>query len=318
MRIIVGGYLLLVLLFARTVEVQAAETVLMPPQVPAANLSSIGSDTLNNLMALWAEALRQQHPNINFQIQGSGSSAAPVALLQGTVNFGAMSRPMRESEISRFKQRFGYEPVMVAVAIDMLAIYVHRDNPLQSISLAELDAIYSVNRRCGAGHSIRYWGELGSGGQWQKNTIALYSRNAMSGTYGYFKQHVLCNGDFIAQTNELPGSAAVVQAVGQHLNSIGYSGIGYLSSGVKVLPLRQDGQTIAPLLDNALNGRYPLSRFLYLYLNKAPDKTLPAAEQAFMTLVLSEQGQKIVQQEGYLPLPENQLATSRALLGISD
>ena len=269
------------------------------------NLTSIGSDTLNNLMTLWAEEFAKFYPNVKIQIQGAGSSTAPPAVTEGTANFGPMSRLMRSSEVQSFEDRFGYPPTAVGTSIDVLAVYVNKDNPIQCMSIPEVDAVFSVGRRCGHADDITRWGELGLEGAWANRDFALYSRNAVSGTYGFFKDNALCGGDFKPSINEQPGSASVVQGVTESLNGIGYSGIGYNTSGVKPIDLRQepDGECFEPNAENAVNGHYPLSRLLYVYVNKTPNKPLPPLEREFFRMVLSKQGQEVVVRDGYIPLP---------------
>ena len=269
------------------------------------NLTSIGSDTLNNLMTLWAEEFAKFYPNVKIQIQGAGSSTAPPAVTEGTANFGPMSRLMRSSEVQSFEDRFGYPPTPVGTSIDVLAVYVNKDNPLECMSIPEVDAVFSVGRRCGHPDDITRWGDLGLEGAWIKRDFALYSRNAVSGTYGYFKDNALCGGDFKPSINEQPGSASVVQGVTESLNGIGYSGIGYNTSGVKAIDLSQEsgGKCFEPNAENAVNGDFPLSRLLYVYVNKTPNEPLPPLEREFFRMVLSKQGQEVVVRDGYIPLP---------------
>jgi len=268
------------------------------------NLSSIGSDTLANLMTLWTEEFKREYPNVNIQVQAAGSSTAPPALTEGTANFGPMSRAMKDKEIESFEARYGYKPTGIRVAIDALAVYVHKDNPIESLSIPQVDAIFSVTRRCGGDADIGRWGQLGLAGSWQDRPIQLYGRNSVSGTYGYFKEEALCSGDFRNTVNEQPGSASVVQAIASSLNGIGYSGIGYVTSGVKAVPLaEQDGApAVAATPANALSGDYPLSRYLYVYVNKKPGTPLAPLELEFLKLVLSQAGQAIVGKDGYIPL----------------
>ncbi|MBV2130785.1 PstS family phosphate ABC transporter substrate-binding protein [Arsukibacterium indicum] len=281
-------------------------------------LTSVGSDTLQQLMQLWGEEYRRRNPTVNFQIQSIGSSTAPVALIEGTAQLGPMSRAMRQAELQQFAERFGYLPTAVPVAIDLLAVYVHPDNPLTQISLQQLDAIFSVNRRCGGAADIQRWGQLGLAGHWQQRFISMYSRNSVSGTYGYFKQHVLCNGDLKARTNQLAGSSAMLRAISQSVAGIGYSGIGYATHNVKVLPIiTADGQAVAPTAANALSGDYPLARQLYIYVNKPPGQPLTADELAFFDLVLSVTGQQLVLQDGFLPLPAEIVSNWRQVLGLA-
>ncbi|MDA1075550.1 MAG: phosphate ABC transporter substrate-binding protein PstS family protein [Proteobacteria bacterium] len=268
------------------------------------NLSSTGSDTLANLMTLWTETFKKAYPNINIQVQAAGSSTAPPALTEGTANFGPMSRQMKDKEIEAFEGRFGYKPTAVRVAVDALAVYVHKDNPLESLSLPEVDSIFSVTRRCGGLKDVTRWGETALTGSWAERPIQLYGRNSVSGTYGYFKQVALCSGDFKNTVNEQPGSASVVQAVASSLNGIGYSGIGYLTSGVKAIAIAAEtgSEPIAATAANVVNGDYPLARYLYVYVNKKPNTSLPPLELEFLKLVLSKQGQEIVEKDGYIPV----------------
>jgi phosphate transport system substrate-binding protein len=284
------------------------------------NVISVGSDTLNNLMTLWAEEFKKLYPNVNIQIQGAGSSTAPPALTEGTTNFGPMSRPMKEGEIAAFEQKYGYKPTAIGVAIDALAVYVHKDNPIQGLSMPQVDAVFSATRKCGYGEDIVKWGQLGLSGEWADRPIQLFGRNSVSGTYGYFKEHALCNGDFKNTVNEQPGSASVVQSVTKSLNGIGYSGIGYKTSGVKAVPLAKDqgGEFVPANADMAVSGKFPLARFLYIYINKAPNKPLDPIVGEFMKMVLSRIGQEVVVKDGYIPLPAAVASKELAKLGSVD
>jgi phosphate transport system substrate-binding protein len=266
------------------------------------NLSSTGSDTLANLMTLWTESFKKAYPNVNIQVQAAGSSTAPPALTEGTSNFGPMSRQMKDKEVEAFEARFGYKPTAIRVAVDALAVYVHKDNPIESLSIPQVDAVFSVTRRCGGVAEATRWGDVGLDGNLSDRPIQLYGRNSVSGTYGYFKQVALCSGDFKNTVNEQPGSASVVQSVGSSLNGIGYSGIGYITSGVKALALSEDDGSapIAANTENVATGDYPLSRYLYVYVNKKPNSPLPPLEQEFLKLVLSREGQEIVAKDGYI------------------
>ncbi|UUW70993.1 PstS family phosphate ABC transporter substrate-binding protein [Pseudomonas oryzihabitans] len=269
------------------------------------NLSSVGSDTLANLVTLWAESYKRQYPNLNIQIQAAGSSTAPPALTEGTASIGPMSRKMKDAELQAFEQRFGYPPTAVPVAIDALAIFVNKDNPLRQLTLEQVDAIFSSTRLCGGPHEIKTWGDLGLTGDWAKRPIQRFGRNAVSGTYGYFKEAALCRGDFRANVNEQPGSASVVQAISQSLGGIGYSGIGYQTASVHTLALARQGTTdyVEDNQENTLSGRYPLARYLYVYVNKAPNRPLNPLEGEFLRLILSRNGQEAVLKDGYIPLP---------------
>lgn len=269
------------------------------------NLSSVGSDTLANLMTLWAESFKRTYPNVNVQIQAAGSSTAPPALAENTSNLGPMSRLMKDKEIESFEKKFGYKPTPIAVAIDALALFVHKDNPIEGLTIPQIDAIFSSTRTCGYPGDIQRWGELGLGDSWTTRDIQLYGRNSVSGTYGYFKGKGLCKGDFKNSVNEQPGSASVVQSVSASVNGIGYSGIGYTTSSVRTVPVaRAEGKAfVAANADNAIAGTYPLARFLYVYVNKVPGKPLTPLTHEFIKLVLSKEGQEVVVKDGYIPLP---------------
>ena len=268
------------------------------------NLSSVGSDTLANLMTLWAEEFNREYPNVNIQIQAAGSSTAPPALTEGTANLGPMSREMKEDELEAFEDKFGYKPTAIPVAIDALAVLVNKDNPIKGLLIEQVDAIFSTTRKCGYDKEIENWGHVGVA-SWATKTIQLYGRNSVSGTYGYFKEHALCKGDFKSNVNEQPGSASVVQSVTSSANGIGYSGMGYTTSGVKMVPLaKKAGQAFVEATpENAINGSYPLTRYLYVYVNKKPNEALPPLENEFIKMVLSKEGQKVVIKDGYIPLP---------------
>ncbi len=269
------------------------------------NLSSVGSDTLANLMTFWAEEFKRQYPNVNIQIQAAGSSTAPPALTEGTSNLGPMSRKMKSKEVEAFEKKHGYKPIPIRVAIDALAVYVNKDNPIEGMTIPQVDAVFSATRKCGGDADLAKWGDLGLKGSWGNRPIQLYGRNSVSGTYGYFKKKALCKGDYKNNVNEQPGSASVVQSVSSSLNGIGYSGIGYKTSGVKAVALaKKPGKPfIAATPDNAANNTYPLSRFLYVYVNKHPNKPVAPLEREFIKMVLSKVGQQVVIKDGYIPLP---------------
>ncbi|HBZ93621.1 MULTISPECIES: PstS family phosphate ABC transporter substrate-binding protein [unclassified Pseudomonas] len=281
------------------------------------NLSSVGSDSLANLMTLWAEEFKKSYPNVNIQIQAAGSSTAPPALTEGTANIGPMSRPMKDSEIQAFEEKYGYKPVEVPVAIDALAVFVHKDNPIKSLDMAQVDAIFSSTRLCGGEKDIKTWGDLGLTGEWASKPIQLFGRNSVSGTYGYFKEEALCKGDYKSNVNEQPGSASVVQSISSTLNAIGYSGIGYKTSSVKTVPLsKKGGEAFDANEANALAGKFPLARFFYVYVNKAPNKPLSPLDAEFLKLVLSKQGQEVVVKDGYIPLPKKVVDKTMKELGL--
>ncbi len=305
-------FLTAITLVASTLSVTVHASDLIDPNLPtytrvsgvSGNFSSVGSDTLANLMTLWAEEFKRNYPNVNIQIQAAGSSTAPPALTEGTSNLAPMSRMMKDNELQAFEARYGYKPTPVPVAIDALAVFVNKDNPVKGMRIADVDAIFSATRKCGGDADITKWGQVGVTGALGGQDIQIYGRNSVSGTYGYFKKKALCKGDFKNSVNEQPGSASVVQSVATSLNGIGYSGIGYTTSSVRAIPLSKKGNDyVAATPANAVNGTYPLSRFLYVYINKAPNKGLAPLEREFVKLVMSKVGQEVVVKDGYIPLP---------------
>ncbi|MEZ5993142.1 MAG: phosphate ABC transporter substrate-binding protein PstS family protein [Planctomycetota bacterium] len=274
------------------------------------NIVSVGSDTLNNLLTLWAEGFRKHYPNIEVSVEGKGSSTAPTSLVDGTSNIGPMTRQMKSDEIARFEEKYGYEPSFVPVAIDALAVFVHKDNPIQGLSLQQVDAIFSSSRRGGGDEDISRWGQLGLLGEWSESSITLYGRNNASGTYGYFKQHALFKGDYKRSVVEQPGSAAVVQSVSTDRTAVGYCGIAYKTEGVRAVPLSSNTENDAfePNQENCNNGKYPLARYLYIYFNRAPGKAVSPALRELFKFIHSKDGQAIVEKNGFIALNEKAIA----------
>ena len=301
------GIILLVLVWAGSAFAGPIE---VDPELPAyskqggisVNLSSVGSDTLNNLMTLWSEKYKQFYPNINIQVEGKGSSTAPPALISATAQLGPMSRAMKQKELDAFESKFGYKPTPVRVAVDALAVFVNKDNPIKGLNLKQVDSLFSKSRR--RGHKeVETWGDLGVTGNWASRPISAYGRNSASGTYGFFKKLVMKKGDYKDEVKEQPGSASVVQSVSVDPFSAGYSGIGYKTASVRALPLAETGTNfVEPSAQNALAGEYPLARFLYIYVNKAPGKPLDPLTQEFVKMILSKEGQQVVVKGGYFPI----------------
>lgn len=301
----------------------AQSTVALDPKLPdyavtsgvSGNLNSVGSDTLNNLMTFWAEGFKARYPNVKVQIEGKGSSTAPPALASGLSQVGPMSRGMKASEIASFEGRYGHKPTAIPVAVDALAVFVHKDNPIKGLSLAQVDALFSSGRKRG-GQDAATWGAVGLDGAWSSRSVSLFGRNSASGTYGFFKEIALKNGDFKASVKEQPGSSSVVQGIASDLSAVGYSGIGYATSGVRIVPLSEkDGQPFVEANQaNCESGAYPLARFLYVYVNKAPNKDMDKLTQEFMTFVVSKQGQEITIKDGYFPINSDVAAEARAAL----
>ncbi|MDL5054718.1 PstS family phosphate ABC transporter substrate-binding protein [Oscillatoria laete-virens NRMC-F 0139] len=296
--------------------------ITLPPGLPAyksvsgisGKLNSIGSDTLNNLMAQWAEGFRRFYPNVTIEIEGKGSGTAPTALVKGTAQLGPMSRKMKGSEIDEFEKKYGYKPRLIGVAIDGLAVYVNKDNPIPSLTMQQVDSIFSSTRRRG-GKPVTTWGDVGMTGEWATRPISIYGRNSASGTYGFFKEVALKNGDYSSSVKEQPGSASVVQGVEKELGGIGYSGIGYMTSGVRPVPLADKGGPVELTQANCASFKYPIARYLYIYINAAPTGVDPLTRE-FMLYVLSKEGQEVTVKDGYFPLTPRQVNEFRASAGL--
>jgi len=310
-----------VLVWAKPASAQDA--IQVDPAIPAykavsgisGNLNSIGSDTLNNLMTFWAEGFKKVYPNVNIQIEGKGSSTAPPALIEGTAQLGPMSRAMRGTEVDAFEAKYGYKPTQIRTSLDSLAVFVHKDNPIKGLTLVQVDDIFSKTQRC-KGTDAKTWGAVGADGSWAGAPISLYGRNSASGTYGFFKEHALCNGDFKDTVKEQPGSASVVQGVSEDRNGAGYSGIGYATAGVRAVPLaaKQGDPFQAANYQNVVSGGYPMSRFLFVYVNREPGKPLDPLVKEFAKFIFSKEGQEIVVKDGYFPLPASALKEELAKL----
>ena len=290
----------------------AADALQVDPALPAysavsgvsGSVSSVGSDTLNNVMTLWAETFNKLYPNVKIQIEGKGSGTAPPALIGGTAQLGPMSREMKSSEVDEFEKKFGYKPTRIRVAVDALAVFVNKDNPLKCMSFDQVDGVFSKSRRGGAKEDVKTWGQLGLTGDWAARPVSLFGRNSASGTYGFFKEHVMKNGDYKDEVKEQPGSAAVVQGVTVDRFAMGYSGIGYTTAGVRAVPLSEKagGACTDATAANAYSGKYPLSRFLFVYINRAPGKPLDPLTREFMKFVLAKPGQEVVIKDGFFPI----------------
>jgi phosphate transport system substrate-binding protein len=289
---------------AQAVKVDPAIAAYAKTSGVSGNINSVGSDTMNNMMALWGETFQKLYPNVKIQIEGKGSTTAPPALIAGTSQFGPMSRAMRATEIDQFEQKYGYKPTQIRTSYDALAVWVNKDNPLEKLTLSQVDAIFSKARKRGYKADVKTWGQLALTGDWANRPISLYGRNSASGTYGFFKEHTLQNGDYKDSVKEQPGSASVVQGVTEDRFGVGYSGIGYKTSGVKAVQLadKDGGAFFDGSYENVTSGKYPLWRFLYLYINKAPGKPLDPLVKEYVKLILTKEGQEVVVKDGYLPL----------------
>jgi phosphate transport system substrate-binding protein len=290
---------------AQAVKVESSIPEYHPVQGVSGNIKSAGSDTMINLVTIWTESFKKLYPGVTTEVEGKGSASAPPALISGAANIGPMSRTMKDQEIDDFEKKFGYKPTFVPTSIDMLAVYVHKDNPIANLTLEQVDAIFSKTRKSGAAKDITTWGDLGLTGEWKDKPISLYGRNSTSGTYGYFKEHALAKGDYKDTVKEQPGSSGVVQGVASDKFAIGYSGIGFKTADVRAVPLAKDAKSTAieAIPENAYSGKYPLARFLYIYFNQKPGTELDPVRREFLRYVLSRQGQEDVVKDGYFPIP---------------
>ncbi|GIK52477.1 MAG: phosphate-binding protein PstS [Planctomycetota bacterium] len=298
------------------VKIEEAIEKYKPVAGVSGTLSSVGSDTLNNLMTFWSEGFKKHYPNVTFAVEGKGSSTAPPALIDGTADIGPMSREMKAEEIKKFEDKFGYKPSLVGVAVDALAVFVHKDNPIKGLSLPQVDAIFSANRKGGYKEDITKWGQVGLEGEWANLSITLYGRNSASGTYGFFKENALYKGDFKSTVKEQPGSSTVVQLISEDRSAAGYSGIGYKTAGVKTVPIsKKDGaEAFDATPENCYSGKYPLSRFLWIYFNRAPGKEVSPVVKEFLSFILSREGQEIVLKDGFIPLTKKMIDKNREVL----
>ena len=292
---------------AQAVRAEVKVDPKLPKYVHAQGVSgtikSVGSDTMNNLMTLWGEGFQKMYPSVKIEIEGKGSATAPPALIEGTADFGPMSRDMKEKEIAEFEAKFGYKPTLLGTSIDILAVFVHKDNPIESLTLEQVDSIFSANRKAGGAKDITKWGDLGLKGEWANKPISLYGRNAASGTYGYFKEHALQKGDFKKSVKEQPGSSAVIQGIANDKYAIGYSGIGYRTADVKAVALaRAKGKPIPADAEHAFSGEYPLARLLQVVVNYKPGSQLNPLKREFIKYIFSREGQQDVVKEGFLPI----------------
>jgi phosphate transport system substrate-binding protein len=304
---------------APTAQVDPLLPAYTPRTILSGRLRTVGSDTMDGLLRRWEASLHQFHPNLKLFCEGRGSSTALPSLTKGLSDFGPMSRTPTADEITRFQSKYGYSPAQVRVALDSLAVYVHPENPIakKGLTIDELDAIFSSTRKGGCSHDITTWGDLGLTGEWQNAPIQVYSRNTASGTYTFFRDHVLKGGDFKKTNHELVGSVAVVAAVAADRFAIGYSGIGYKTDSVATVPIAgSDGKYISTDPKFCYDGQYPLARYLYLTLNHKPDDALSPVQEEFLRFVLSQDGQKLVMEEGFFPLTAEIAAQERARLGM--
>jgi phosphate transport system substrate-binding protein len=268
---------------------------------------SVGSDTLLEVMLKCSRAFEQLYPGVTIQLDQKGSGMAPPALIEGRAQLAPMSRLMTEEEVAAFERKFGYKPTVYTIALDALAVYVNKDNPIRGMTLQQVDGIFSKSLKRG-GPSLETWGSLGLSGEWAVRPVTLYGRDSASGTHEYFREHALQSGVFKTTVHEVI-SEAVVEDVANEPSGIGYSGIGWKTSLVRVVPIGETaGHFVEPTYHNAIDGAYPLARFLYVYVNRRPGQPVDKLTGEFIKYVLSREGQEAVVQAKFFPLPAKVVA----------
>jgi len=297
-------------MIANVVAISAA--LALDPGLPAyqtapgisGRIRSVGSDTLNNEMALWAKGFGDRYPDVRIDIEGKGSATAPPALLEGTSQFAPMSRPMTAEEVDAFVTKYGYKPSGFRVAVDALAVYVNKDNPIPCLAMPQLNRIFSSTRKVTGGNDIRTWGGAGLTGDWATKPITLYGRNSISGTYEFFREMVLYSGDYKQGVKEQVGSEEVVKNVASDKYAIGYSGLGFKTEGVRTVPLSTylGGQCYDTSAESTMSGNYPIARYLYVYVNKKPGQPLDPLRSEFIKYILSKEGQMQTERGGFYPI----------------
>jgi phosphate transport system substrate-binding protein len=283
------------------------------------HFKSVGSDTLGHETEAWARGFEKIYPDVKIDVEATGSATAPAALVEGRADFGPMSRPMTAAESAAFESKYGYKVSGFRVAVDALAVYVNKDNPIPCLTLPQLSGIFSSDRMAPGSSDIRTWGDLGLTGEWARQRITLYSRNTLSGTYEYFRETALYGGDYRPEIKQQPGSEAVVQAVAADKFGIGYSGIGYKTDGVRAVPLASyyGGNCYPATADATLSGKYPIARNLYIYLNKKPGQPLDTLRAEFVKYILSRNGQEQTERGGFFPITNEVRESDLSKLGIA-
>ena len=263
----------------------------------------VGSSTVSVAAHKWNERLRKLYPDLTVQLTGGGSSTAMKAMLDGKADVGATSRGLKVTEIEAFKEKFGYEPTTLLIAVDAIAIVVNRKNPIEGLTAKQLDAVFSAQRKRG-GDRVETWGDLGVKGELKDKKLRLFGLNRSSGVYGWLQSFVLEGGEFRGSMREQPGSGAVVNAVGAYADGIGYASRVFVTKRTRVVPLavKEGGPYFLPDKEHCYTGDYPLRRGLYLHVNRAPGKELPQALAEFLAYVCSTSGQHVVENTGFYPI----------------
>lgn len=288
-----------------------------------------GSNTMQPLVARLASEFHRRHPGAEINVEGGGSETGLKEFLETNgqpkrvagngsrpVLLVASSRELTAAEIKQFTDKHGYEPTAVPVAVDAVAIYVHRDNPLSNLTLDQVDAVFSTTRKRGYPYEIKKWGQLGLNNGWGNAQIKLYGRDQKSGTRAFVKEHVLGNGEFDPAIQEEPGAASVILALSRDPFGMAYSGLGLQNSSVRALPLADKAGMpfIMPETTSVMDGSYPLRRFLYFYVDKSPQVALHPVLQQFLAFVNSREGQQSVVKVALYPLPIKQVQRNLAAL----
>jgi phosphate transport system substrate-binding protein len=308
-------------------EVDPTLASYVPERTLTGRLAVAGSETMQPLVARLAAEFRNRYPGIKVGIEGGGTNAAMTGFFQGLaqsrrgdgnvrghlgsndITLMASSREMTEAEVKSFIARYGYEPTAIPIAMDAVAVYVHKDNPVTGLTLEQVDALFSADRRRGLADDLKVWGQLGLTGEWTNAPVRMYGRNQKSGTRAFFQHHVLLDGGFKPSVKEEPGSATVVLDLSRDRFGIGYTGMGYQASAVRPLPiaLKAGMPFVVPNAETTEDGSYPLRRFLYLYVNRDPKEPLDTVVEEFLTFINSREGQETVVRAGFYPLPMPQV-----------
>jgi phosphate transport system substrate-binding protein len=269
----------------------------------AGKVRSVGSSTLSNILNRWADEFKLIYPNIAFDVQGGGSGIAPPALLEGRADLAPMSRPMTDKELGDFQKKFGHAPTRLTVALDAIAIYVNKHNPLKQITLKQLDGVFSISHKRG-GEPIKVWGQLGLTDLWSDRAITIKAPARTHGMYTVFKEMVLEGGDYRLDLRAEPVSTSIVQGVGADTTAIGFASYFFSTRRTRALAVaaNEGGPFFAPTQQNCLEGKYPLSRLLYVYVNKTSKAPISPAADQFLRFICSKQGQEAAANEGNFPL----------------
>ncbi len=308
------------------------------PYAPSAELSGrltiAGSDTMQPLLSRLAAEFMRRHPDVKIGVEGGGSKTALTKFVLGyslqargdkassghqgsaKTELLATSRALTADEVSKFTSKYGFEPLAIPIAMDAVAIFVNKENPIQGLTLTQVDAIFGSARKRGYPSKIATWGDLGLQGGWERQPVRLYGRDKQSATREFFINTALGNAELKSEVKEQPGTASVILAVAKDPLGIGYAGMGYPSSMVRVVPLaEEEGKPfVEPTTESIASGQYPLSRFLYLYVNKAPDAKFDPVTQEFLKFINSRDGQDVVLRARFVPLTSSQVERNLALL----